>query len=446
VKGSRKKMKKTILLLLSGILICCLMVSGCTKTEPAATDNESATGEEPTLSGEISFSTWGSLEEKKVNEDIIALFESEHPGTKVNLEYIPEEYTTKIDSMFLGDMAPDVIYGHPKYFTKWASEGLLMDLTDRFNATPELMDETKFNTKLYDSFKYEGQNIATVNGADTMLLFYNKTLFDKANVPYPSEDWTWEDLIDAAQKLTEFDENGKPTQYGIAINNSYQAIEAFLFANGGKLFDDMNNPKEVLINSSENIEMLTLLQDLIYKYKAAPTSADSETLGGGFDTGKIAMDINGVWAVVYRKDIKDFTWDIAELPVDEASGGKIPALYAGYAIAKNSKNPELAWEFAKFMQSDEAQKMLAASGLITVINKQIASSPEVIDIEGAPEHHILRVTSLEKSVHNDAVLVNWEEILSKAFTPVIDQLLNNTITPEDAATEMQADFEEMLKK
>lgn len=437
-------MKKIFALTLI-LIMSITLLSSCSSKTPGTSDKANST-EKAELKGEITFSTWGSLDERKVNEEIIAAFEAKYPGTKVNLEYIPEEYTTKIDSMFLGKMAPDVIYGHPKYFVTWASQGLLMDLTDKFAQTPELLDDSKFNTNLYEAFKYEGKNIATVNGADTMLLYYNKDLFDKAGVAYPTADWTWEQFIDAAKKLTIIGADGKPKQYGISINNSYLAAEAFLFANGGKLFDDMNNPKKVLINSKENIQTLKMMQDLIYTYKAAPTAADSEVLGGGFDTGKIAMDVEGVWSVVYRKDIKDFSWGLQELPTNDAGNKKIPALYAGYAIAKTTKNPELAWEFAKFMQSDEAQKMLASSGLITVINKKIAASDEVINIQGAPDNHMLRVTSLEKSTHNDAMLVNWDEYLSKAFTPVMDQLLNNTITPEDAANKMQKNFEEILSK
>lgn len=437
-------MKKIFALTLV-IVMSITLLSGCSSKSTENSDKTNST-EKAELKGEITFSTWGSLDERKVNEEIIAAFEAKYPGTKVNLEYIPEEYTTKIDSMFLGKMAPDVIYGHPKYFVTWASQGLLMDLTDKFAQTPELLDDSKFNTNLYEAFKYEGKNIATVNGADTMLLYYNKNLFDKAGVAYPTAGWTWEQFIDAAKKLTIIGADGKPKQYGISINNSYLAAEAFLFANGGKLFDDMNNPKKVLINSKENIQTLKMMQDLIYTYKAAPTAADSEVLGGGFDTGKIAMDVEGVWSVVYRKDIKDFSWGLQELPTNDAGNKKIPALYAGYAIAKTTKNPELAWEFAKFMQSDEAQKMLASSGLITVINKKIAASDEVINIQGAPDNHMLRVTSLEKSTHNDAMLVNWDEYLSKAFTPVMDQLLNNTITPEDAAAKMQKNFEEILNK
>jgi len=442
----RKKLKKIIALMLVLLLLTSVLVTGCSTAQKDKDkgSQQANDGQEKKLTGEITLSTWGSLEEKKMNDDIIALFEAKYPGTKVNLEYIPDEYTTKIDSMFLGNMAPDVIYGHPKYFASWASQGLLMDLTDKFNETPELMDENKFNTGLYEAFKYEGKNIATVNGADTLLIYYNKDLFDAANVEYPSDDWTYDDLINAAKKLTIRDDNGKPKQFGISVGFDYQGTEAFVYANGGDLFDDVNDPKKVLFNSPETVEALQLMHDLIYVHKAAPTAADNEVLGGGFDTGKIAMIVDGVWSVVYRKNIEDFSWGLSTVPSSDGVVKKIPALYAGYAIAKTTKNPDLAWEFAKFMQSDEAQNLLAASGLITVINKDIAKSDEVINIKGAPDNHMLRVTSLEKSIHNDTMLVNWDEFLVKAFDPPMQQFLNSTITAEEAAKQVHEGFEQLL--
>lgn len=444
-------MKRIIALITVVLLSISLLTTGCSKPQQENNkgnqDNQQGKdGQEKKLSGEITFSTWGSLEEKKMNEDIISLFESKYPGTKVKLEYIPEEYATKIDTMFLGKMAPDVIYGHPKQFATWASQNLLMDLTDKFNESPELMDENKFNTRLYEAFKYEGKNIATVNGADTLLLYYNKDLFDAANVYYPSENWTYDDLLDAAKKLTVRDENGKVKQFGISVGFDYQGVEAFVYANGGELFDDVNNPKEVLFNSPKTVEALQFMQDLIYVHKVSPTESDNEVLGGGFDTGKIAMIVDGVWSVVYRKNIEEFKWGLSTVPSKDGVVKKIPALYAGYALSTTTKNPDLAWEFAKFMQSDDAQKLLASSGLITVINKDIAKSDEVIKIKGAPDNHMLRVTSLEKSIHNDAMIVNWDEYLVKYYNPPMDKLANGTVKAEDAAKQVQEGFEKMLKE
>ncbi|QRN85277.1 sugar ABC transporter substrate-binding protein [Clostridia bacterium] len=424
-------MKKLVLILL--VLMCSLNFVGCQSEElPEASNAEDGSN---AISGEITFSTWGSLEEKKVNEDIIKLFEEKNPGVKVNLEYIPEEYTQRIDTMFLGKSAPDVIYGHPKYFAKWASQGLLMDLTEKFNENPELLDDSKYRTNLYDAFTFNGQKIATINGADTILLFYNKSMFDDAGIAYPNDDWTWDDFVAAATALTKQDENGKTIQYGVSIDDGYSLEEVFTFSYGASWYDDMNLPTEVTFDSPETIEGLQLMQDLIHKYKVAPSNSDKDILGGSFDSGKIAMDFSGVWAVVFRKDIEDFDWGLANIPVPEGQDRKNPALYAGYAISKTTENYDLSWEFAKFMQSDEAQKMLAASGLITVINKDIASSDEVIDIPGAPDNHMLRVTSLDYAVHNDAMVTNWEETITKVVTPNMQLLLDNK---QDAATTSKA--------
>ncbi|HBB27908.1 MAG TPA: hypothetical protein DC000_01415 [Clostridiales bacterium] len=142
--------------------------------------------------------------------------------------------------------------------------------------------------------------------------------------------------------------------------------------------------------------------------------------------------------------MEEFKWGLSTVPSKDGVVKKIPALYAGYALSKTTNNPDLAWEFAKFMQSDEAQKLLAASGLITVINKDIAKSDEVINIKGAPDNHMLRVTSLEKSIHNDTMLVNWDEFLVKAFDPPMQQFLNSTITAEEAAKQVHEGFEQLL--
>lgn len=438
------KLRKLCALLMTLMLI--FIFAGCSAKQETA--NEEPVQEEvaeSALSGEITFSTWGSLEEKKVNEEIIALFEAENPGTKVNLEYIPKEYTQKIDTMFMGNNAPDVIYGHPKYFAKWASQDLLMDLTGHFEATPDLMDDEKFNTNLYEAFKYKGKHIATINGADTILLFYNKKLFDEAGVAYPNDEWTWYDFIDAAKKLT-IVEDGKPVQYGTALNDWYVTQEVFGLSNGAEWYDDMNKPTKVKFNSEANVAALQLMQDLIHKYKVAPTNSDREILGGSFDNGKIAMDFNGVWTVVFRKDIKDFEWGIANIPLTAGEERKIPALYAGYAISKNTENPDLAWEFAKYMQSDEAQKLLASSGLITVINKNIASSDDVLKIEGAPDHHELRVSSLQCAVHNDAMVTNWDETIAKHVAPNMQLLLSNDQDAETTAQKIQEGLEQMLEE
>lgn len=82
-------------------LLMTASLAGCSggdasSTAPQASGENGNSEEEVTLQGEITFSTWGSLAEKEINEEIIAAFEEKYPGTKINLEYIPENYTQKL--------------------------------------------------------------------------------------------------------------------------------------------------------------------------------------------------------------------------------------------------------------------------------------------------------------------------------------------------------------
>lgn len=399
--------------------------------------------EKPALSGEITFSTWGSLDEKIVNELIIEEFEKDYPGTKVNLEYIPEAYVQKIETMFVGGTAPDVIYGHPHYFANWASKGLLLDLDDKFKENADFFyDEDKFIVDMYDAFKWNGKHIATINGSDTFLLFYNKDMFDAAGVAYPDDDWTWDDLVEAGKKLTVLEGDNK--QYGITISGWPYPALSIVRSFGGSLFDNMDNPQAATFDSPETVAGLQFLQDLIYKHQIAPTVQDIENLGGSFDTGKVAMDITGMWAVVFRRNITDFKWDVANTPLAPGQDRHTIAFYAGYAVYKDTKNPDLAWEFAKYFQSDKAQKLLAGLGLITVINHQIASSDEILKGEGMPEHHYLRVTSVDYADGGYAFLTNLDEVNALAIQPSYDQLLANTLDPATTASNIQTELERLL--
>jgi multiple sugar transport system substrate-binding protein len=393
------------------------------------------------VSGEVTFATWGSLDEKATNEAIIAQFEKDYPGTKVNLEYIPDSYVQKIDTEFMGGTAPDVIYGHPHYLAKWASEGLLMNLDPYFDKDHAFFyNEDNFTTSLYDAFKWNGQHIGTINGSDTFLLFYNKDLFDKAGVAYPTDEWTWDDFVAAGQKLTD----PATHQYGFSVNSWPVMSEPFVASFGGSIFDDMNHPTKVTYDSPQTVAGLQFYQDLVYKYKISPSVQDSQTLGSSFDTGKVAMDVNGMYQVVSRKNITDFKWDVANLPMVKGMPRKTIAFFAGYGINKSTKNPDLAWEFAKYMQSDAAQKILAGYGLITVINHKIMGSPEITNAPGMPPHDVLRVTSVDYANNGFGFLTNWDEMVAKAIQPSYDQLLANTMDPATTAKTIQAALETLL--
>ena len=415
-------MKRTLTLVIAVIMVLCLASTAMAE-----------------LSGTIRFSTWGSQAEKEINEAIIAAFEEENPGCHVELEYIPSAYTTTIDTEFVGGDAPDVIYGHPHYFVSWASNDLLMNLDEMFEEDKDFFYDDKFSTSMYDMFMYDGHHIGTINGHDTFLLFYNKDLFDAAGVAYPTDDWTWDDFLAAAEKLS-FDD-GENKQYALSLDQL--SVQAIIYSFGGNLFDDMTTPTEVVYNSEDTVAALKMIQDCV-KAGYIPETRDSELIGGTFATGKFAMQITGAWAVASYMGVDAFKWDVAQVPLRTGYPRRTSAFVAGYAVNDQTKNPELAKAFAKYFQSDRAQTLLSSLGLITVINHEISGSDEVLNAPGSPEHAALRVTTIDNATNGYANLTNFIEMLDTVITPAYDRLLACTESPEDVATDIQQGMEALL--
>lgn len=443
--------KRWISCLLTAALGAGLLMSGCsgdadsTQKEVQVDSETAGTTPPEEVEGEITFTAWGSDEEIATDQEVLDAFQEEYPNVKVDFEVINDDYQTKVETMMLAGEAPDVIYGHPKYFQKWANQDLLLDLTDYFNNNEQFQDDSVYATNIYEAFKYDDKMVATVNGADTFLLFYNQDLFDEAGVPYPTEDWTWDDFLDACEKLTiDKDGDGETDQYAITNSKGWEQVSAYMAAFGGQVYDDMDNPTEVIVDSEENKEALQMWYDLVYKYGYAPDAAGSEFVTGGFDGGQIAMDVDGVYQCVYRSGV-DFNMGLASLPMEDENSHYV-SLMAGYCIPKTTKYPEAAWALASFMQEKKGQEILASTGLITTVDKEVAQSDAVINMEGAPDNHILRVTSLDNAINVDAKLPNWQETIDTVWTPAIDQLYNGDLTVDETLDGLQSGYEDMLSQ
>ena len=397
------------------------------------------------LSGTVVFSTWGSDAEIETDRQVIEAFNKQYPNVTVDLEVYNDAFLTKVETMMAAGTAPDVIYGHPKYFMKWASEDLICDLTEQFNATEEFWDEDVYATNIYDAFTYDGKMVATVNGADTFLLFYNMDLFDEAGVDYPTDDWTWDDFTAACEKLTQDkDGDGYTDQYAITTGKGHEQIEAYMAAFGGQLYNDVNDPTEVMVNTEKNKQALQFWYDQIFTNGYAPDDAGSEIVTGGFDGGQIAMDLDGVYQCVYRSGV-DFRLGLAHLPMQDENSHYV-SLMAGYCIPKTTQNFDAAWALASFMQKAAGQRVLASTGLITTVNMEVAASDEVIGMEGAPENHVLRVTSLEGAVNVDTKLPNWQETLDSVWSPAIDALYAGNASVDETLETLQSGLEQKLEE
>ncbi|MBR7015959.1 MAG: extracellular solute-binding protein, partial [Lachnospiraceae bacterium] len=221
--------KRLIALTLTGLMAVSLAACGggsASSTAPAAT----AGGSESTAGGSAGSSSSGyTVSELKVNiwdnnqkaglQQIADEWTAES-GVKVSIEVVDwDNYWTLLEAGASGGQMPDVFWMHSNTAQMYMENDLLLNL-DSYIEADDTIDLSKYYegvVKLYNRAD-NGSQYALPKDHDTIALLYNKALFDKYGVEYPTDDWTWEDLRDAAAKITEA---GKADQvYGFAMNTS----------------------------------------------------------------------------------------------------------------------------------------------------------------------------------------------------------------------------------
>lgn len=313
----------------------------------------------------------------------LELFSEFYPNIKV--EYTPsadsgEGHHGKIMTMFAADSAPDVFYCGSSYVHDFADRGILYDITDLFNQQfglddyiPAALQCMQYNDRLY--------GITSCNVGPQ--LYYNKDLFDAAGVEYPSADpedpWTWEEFIDAAQKLTITGDDGKVKQYGFYGLEDAELLTAYFNQFG----IDYLNDDETQFTATDDPNLKVILENikaLRTEYGVSPQAAFTESAGMNnvqmLLTGMVAMFVEGSWGMEETAE-SGVNFGVAPLPVMNGGVSSTWGQAHIHSIAANSKHIDEAWALLCFLGSDEYQLGMVREGLWTP-NKTSCYEPEAI--------------------------------------------------------------------
>ncbi len=321
----------------------------------AATTQAAATTASGSAPVTITYFTFSAAPDHLKDLDaMIKAFQTVNPNITVKVETAPyDTYFTKLQTLVAGNTAPDVFELNYENFVSYASKGVLKDLSPLISADKSF-DAGVFYPKAYQAFQRDGKQYGLSESFSNVVLFYNKELFDKAGVSYPTESWTWKDELAAAQKLTD----PKAGVWG-----SYQPIQFFEFyktiaQNGGGMFDSSGKPT---FNTPQNVEALKWMVDKINTYKVAPSEADmaGQSDGDLFKAGKIAMLRTGIWMFADFKSAS-FKWDVA---LEPGNTSKAHHFFSNGAVISNKTDKaEAAWKWLRFFTSaSESAKIRVAS-------------------------------------------------------------------------------------
>ncbi len=341
------------------LLLVFALMAAC--AAPVAQQGGAASGGQAAAGGttSIRISCWESGDALQPFTKAIDSFQKENPSIKVSLECIPQDYGTKLLAQLAASTGPDIFQNGDGDVAKYVQEGAVQPL-DEFISGKDGLDMNVFLPGIADFGKVNGKTFYLTKDYSPLVLFYNKQLFDAAGVKYPDENWKWEDLLAAAQKLTKPD----GSQWGIEIPGNdptwLRGVLPIIYQNGGKVVSDDGKTTTGYMNSKETVAAVQWYADLILKDKVAPSKTDMDALKGVdlFQTGKVAMSWTGRWPLQDYIKNTDLKFGVASLPAGPK--GKANALcWAGFTLNSAGKNKDAAWKFLKYIAAGDGAKQFA---------------------------------------------------------------------------------------
>lgn len=282
-------------------------------------------------------------------------------GIKTDLQVVTwDSYWTLLEAGASGGDLPDVFWMHPNQAQKYMSNDILLDLTDMAENS-DVLELDKFKKDILDMYTYEDKIYGIPKDIDTIALWYNKTMFDEANIPYPDETWTWDKYYEVAKQLTKEDKS----QYGLAMSPSgnQEGYYNIIYSMGGSIISDDKKKSE--LDNENTIKAMEFVHKLINE-TMPPADVMSETpIDVLFSSGKVAMVTQGSWMLPQHKENEYVSQncDIAIIPKN--SDGKRVSMYngLGWVASANTKNKESSLKLLEWLGSKDMQKKQADLGI-----------------------------------------------------------------------------------
>ncbi|MGP4038517.1 ABC transporter substrate-binding protein [Gracilibacillus sp. D59] len=344
-------MKKTIIFMLLMLLAFSVSCSSDSSTNNDSTDNGVV---------ELSFWRHEHPEEEAALKKLIKSFEDEHPDIKINME-IKADYETAIRTALSGGTAPDIMQIDGPTLASYAANDAIIPLDEfyeRDGGKEDILDP------IVESLTYEGKMYAAPLNDASIAMFYNKKLFEENNVTMPpkevSEAWDWNEVLEAAKKITDKDNDvygWQPSMGGVDSGEGQVfSLMPLIWQSGGSIVSDDVSTASGYLDSEESIKALDFLRSLYHEEGVAPVEQQEDA----FPNGKIGIMTVGPWEIPYlENEFPDFVlgedWGIA--PLWRGKEQVTPNGSWNMAITSQTDYEEEAWLFLDWVTGEEGAKV-----------------------------------------------------------------------------------------
>ncbi|MCG3221733.1 MAG: extracellular solute-binding protein [Candidatus Heimdallarchaeota archaeon] len=320
---------------------------------------------------------WYTYEGIDVIEDRILEFENLHPGVDIVLQEQPSSsWLDKFISVAQTGESPDIFLAKGSWFGELARLEYLQPLTPFL--TPQ--KEAEFLPSAIEGLSYENELWGLPLWFDSILLYYNKNLFDQAGLSYPNSSWTDIDLINAAVKLTDSSEN---RIYGLV----WATISPYMWPSFQYGFDHgpLYQNGQIVVNDTASVNAMEFIYNLKYYHRCVFYDDSSSSATQAFIADKGAMLIYGGWYTP-TLDALEINYGMQILPLISSTNQRITPIVEvkGWGISKDAKNSSLCYDIISFLTTKETQEELIqyeqkVPTLLELINSPTVSDNPVIN-------------------------------------------------------------------
>jgi len=457
-----RKISRRDFLKLGAMGAAAAVVAGCAPsvtptTEPAAPAGATAaapTAVPPKEPVTLDFLAWGDPADQPAWEQLVKLYTERNPTVTINYTPIADpnvNFYPKLQTSIAGGTPPHISSFQGWEWQTYADKELLAPIDEyikRDNFGAIYPQDVK---SVVDSTTRNGATYLVPMQVATMLMFYARKPFDDAGMPYPTDEWTYEEFMEMAKTLT--NTSGEQKMFGLESNGNWFRDVGFIRGTGKQEFDSLIDPKKSMFNQPEIVDIIQqVAQDVVYSLGVSPTPADKEGGANAFNTGNCAMKYEGAWwfprmnSPELRAEGKQIEFDVVLMPKMADADRPHRGWAEGIALLKGD-NVEDAWGFASFAASEEGDKIYSETtgrmpnNLSLLESWWIPTVQERFEITNAKAF----LEAFKRSEVDVIGGVPRSKINSEIVKPLAyDKLVNNSATAAQVLPEVDAALQTML--
>ena len=220
----------------------------------------------------ISFMVFGDAAERAAYERLVAGFTQRHPQVQIALVHVPGQgdYRKRLGVDFAAGTPADIVLLNYRRYAAFAAKGVARaprTLPGAQHGDPG----ADFYPQAMEPFRWHGTLMCIPQNLSSLVVYYNRDLFDRAGVSRPTDDWTWDDFLHAARALTRDTKgSGRIDQYGLGTEVSLFRLAPFVWQNGGELVDRTAAPTRLALDSPAAREAVQWFVELQTRHRVVP--------------------------------------------------------------------------------------------------------------------------------------------------------------------------------